>query len=315
MSRPLRVAIVVATKDRPAELARMWDSLRRQTRTPDEVVIVDASREGESLPTLDPGPIRLIRHRAAAPSASRQRNQGLGAVDPAADLIGFLDDDAEIEPEGLERMLTFWNSADARVGGASFAMRNHPAMAWTAAKRTPLAEIAGLYSRRPGAVTAAGFQTMIGVPDVTGFADWLPSGACLWRREVFSRFRFDEWFRGYSYLEDLDFSYRVGKQYRLAVVADAGYFHYPAAEGRGNGYEFGVREVLNRLYFVRKNPELSVPKCYAALALRCLMSVTSGFRELSPNYFLRAFGNVVGLARSSRVLSSRGAVKRIGGTA
>ncbi len=298
MSSPLRVTFVVATKDRPAELARMWDSLRRQTRPPDEVVIVDASVGGESLPGVDPGPIRLKRLHAEAPSASRQRNQGLGAVGAEAGLIGFLDDDAVIEPEGLERMTAFWDSADARVGGAAFTMRNHPPMAWTAAKKTSFAESAGLYSRRPGTVTAAGFQTMIGIPEGTQFADWLPSGACLWRREVFSRFRFDEWFRGYSYLEDLDFSYRVGKEYRLAVVADAGYYHYPAAEGRGDGYEFGVREVLNRVYFVRKNPEMSLSKCYAALALRCLMSAASGFRELNPGYFLRAFGNIVGMARS-----------------
>lgn len=306
MTQALRVAFVVATKDRPAELARMWDSLCGQTRPPDEVVIVDASANGEMPPRLDPGPIRLKRLRAEAASASRQRNQGLAAVGPEADLIGFLDDDAVIETEGLERMMTYWSTASACVGGAAFVMRNHPTMAWTAAKRTPLAESAGLYSRRRGTVTAAGFQTMIGVPDGTEFADWLPSGACLWRREVFSRFRFDEWFRGYSYLEDLDFSYRVGKHYRLAVVADAGYFHYPAAEGRGNGYEFGVREVLNRVYFVRKNPELSLPKCYAALALRCLMSVTSGFRELRASYFMRAFGNVIGMARSSLVRLGRG---------
>jgi GT2 family glycosyltransferase len=315
MTQPLRVAFVVATKDRPGELARMWDSLRRQTRPPDEVVIVDASTKGDMPPRLDPGPIRLKWLRAEAPSASRQRNQGLAAVGPGADLVGFLDDDAVIEPEGLERMMTFWSSADARVGGAAFAMRNHPVPAWTVLKRTPLAENAGLYSRRRGTVTAAGFQTMIGVPDGTEFADWLPSGACLWRREVFTRFRFDEWFRGYSYLEDLDFSYSVGKHYRLAVVADAGYFHYPAAEGRGNGYEFGVREVLNRVYFVRKNPELSLFKCYLALALRCLMSVTSGFREQRPGYFLRAFGNVIGMARSSLVRLRSGNGSRVGGIA
>ena len=38
-----KLAFVVATKDRPAELQRMWDSLVAQSRVPDEVVIVDAS--------------------------------------------------------------------------------------------------------------------------------------------------------------------------------------------------------------------------------------------------------------------------------
>jgi len=38
-----RLAFVVATKDRPEELRRLWRSLLAQTRRPDEVVVVDAS--------------------------------------------------------------------------------------------------------------------------------------------------------------------------------------------------------------------------------------------------------------------------------
>jgi hypothetical protein len=33
----------------------------------------------------------------------------------------------------------------------------------------------------------------------------LPSGASVWRREIFDKFSFEEFFEGYSYLEDLDF--------------------------------------------------------------------------------------------------------------
>ena len=61
---------------------------------------------------------------------------------------------------------------------------------------------------------------------------------------------------------------------------------------------FGLREVLNRVRFVRANPELSLVKCRAALVVRLLMSVAFGIKELKLVHIERAWGNAVGLARS-----------------
>jgi glycosyltransferase involved in cell wall biosynthesis/GT2 family glycosyltransferase len=301
MPRPAdghRLAFVVATKDRPAELQRMWDSLVAQSRVPDEVVIVDASVRPIPPAGGDAGHPVLRFLPSAVASASRQRNAGLDAVSPGACLVGFLDDDAVLEPGAVAAMLGFWAQAGPDVAGAAFAMVNHPPLEYPFLKRTALAARLGLYSGRGGEVTASGFQTMIGPVGTNVWTDWLPSGAAVWRRDVFAAHRFDEWFAGYSYLEDLDFSYRVGRTARLAVVASARYRHLPAAGGRNDGFAFGQREVLNRLRFVRKNPELSLAKCRAALGVRLLMSVAAGTSELRPAHFARAWGNAVGLARS-----------------
>jgi GT2 family glycosyltransferase len=291
-----RLAFVVATKDRPEELARMWRSLLAQTRPPRQVVIVDAGTGPLPMEASASDGIVLRHVRVRFASAAGQRNLGLAAVDPAADLIGFLDDDVVLETTAVEEMLRFWTTADRRVGGAAFNLANHPALALSGLKRTSMAEAFGLYARRRGAVTPAGFQTMIERPLTTAYTDWLPSTAAVWRKEVFSRFRFDEWFTGYSYLEDLDFSYRVGKAYRLAVVASARCVHFPAPSGRGSGYAFGLREVVNRVYFVKKNPELSLPKCYLALCARALMSLGLSIRGLSRYQLQRVAGNAAGLA-------------------
>jgi hypothetical protein len=177
-------------------------------------------------------------------------------------------------------------------------MVNHPAMDFAELKRTPFAETLGLYARRGGAVTASGFQTMIGPVEATTWTDWLPSGASVWRREIFRGHRFDEWYSGWSYLEDLDFSYRVGRTARLAVVSGAYFLHLQAPGGRGGGYAFGVREVLNRIHFVKKHDELSLGKCRTALALRMAMSLVLAVRDGRTGYLSRAFGNAVGLAKS-----------------
>ncbi len=294
----LRIAFVVATKDRPEELRRLWQSLLAQSRIPDEVVVIDAGARPSSLSEGE-GPRPGLRFiRTAIASASRQRNIGLDAIIRDVDLVGFLDDDAVLEADAVEEMLRFWSLAGADVAGAAFNMTNHPPLDWPFLKRLPLVERLGLYSGRGGAVTVSGFQTMIGPVDSTVWTDWLPSGASVWRHEVFSRVRFDEWFAGYSYLEDLDFSYRVGRTARLAVVAPARYRHLPASGGRGSGYAFGVREVLNRTHFVQKHSALSLARCRAALGFRLLMSLAFAVREQDPSYAARAFGNAVGLVRS-----------------
>jgi glycosyltransferase involved in cell wall biosynthesis len=298
MPAPLKLTFVVATKDRPEELRRMWRSLCRQTRPPDEVVVVDASSRPLPAGGLEAAPIALRHIRTGVASATRQRNLGIGAVGADVDLIGFLDDDVVLEENAVEEMARFFDEAGPEFGGAAFNMTNHPAMELPELKQTPLAEFLGLYARRGGAVTPSGFQTMIGLVETTAWTDWLPSGALVWRREIFRGHRFDEWFSGYSYLEDLDFSYRVGRSYRLAVVASARYRHLPAAGGRGSWYKFGLREVLNRVHFVRKYPDLSLVKCRAALVARLLMSVAAGFRRIEFAHFERAWGNAVGLARS-----------------
>ena len=299
MSVSHEIAFVVATKDRPEELRRMWRSLCSQNRLPGEVVIVDASARPFPLADLEPVPIVLRYLRTAVASATRQRNLGLDAIGPDADLVGFLDDDVVLEEGAVEEMLRFFETADAGVGGAAFNMANHPPLDWPVLKRTRLAESLGLYARRGGAVTASGFQTMIGPLARTERTDWLPSGASVWRREVVRDYRFDEWFGGYSYLEDLEFSYRVGKSFKLAVVAGARYSHLQAAGGRGGGYAFGLREVLNRVHFVKKHSELSLRKCYAALSARLLMSLALAARERQASFIARAFGNTIGLMRSA----------------
>lgn len=293
-----RIAFVVATKDRPEELRRLWRSLLTQTRLPDEVVVVDASAAPSPLAGPAAATPVLRRVTATVASATRQRNLGIDAVGPDIDLIGFLDDDAVLEENAVEEMLRFFDEFGPELGGAAFNMINHPAMDLPELKRTPLVESLGLYARRVGAVTPSGFQTMIGAVEATAWTDWLPSGASVWRREIFRAHRFDEWYSGYSYLEDLDFSYRVGLVYRLAVVAAARYRHLPAEGGRGSGYLFGLREVLNRVHFVRKYPDLSPAKCRAALCVRLMMNVAWAAKELKRVHLERAWGNAVGLARS-----------------
>ena len=76
------LSLVVATKDRPADLRKMFISLQAQTMAPAEIVVVDASSDSvESILKEFPAlPLRYLRH--LPPSAAAQRNAGIQACMP-----------------------------------------------------------------------------------------------------------------------------------------------------------------------------------------------------------------------------------------
>jgi GT2 family glycosyltransferase len=116
----------------------------------------------------------------------------------------------------------------------------------------------------------------------------------VYRKSVLDRNTFDEYFDTYSYVEDLDFSYSVGRKGRLAVVAEAGYSHFPSAGGRISLRQFGRLEVRNRLYFVRKH-ELSLSRCFLGIGIRLTMTLATALISFDRGMLARALGNVEGL--------------------
>jgi len=293
-----KIAFVIATKDRPDDLFRVLESLSLQYRKPDQVIIVSSGQRPPKEIWDRHSLLSITAVHTGLPSAARQRNIGVKKADISMDLIGFLDDDVVLEKNALEEMMSFWKDAGETVGGVSFNQINHPRIFASFLKDLPLTEKIGLYSREKGRVLVSGFQTLFEHVEKSFYSDWLPSTAVVWRREIFKEHWFDEWFGGYSYLEDLDFSYRVGKKYRLAVAAEARYHHFPSVRQRVNDYLFGKKEVENRMHFVRKNQEFSLFRCYGALFIRMFLTLFHFIKEHKLGYIQRLAGNFIGLAKS-----------------
>ena len=292
-----KITFVVATKDRPDDLRKMLRSLLEQSHRPDQIVIVDSSADPVSEVTKEFLELNIKYIHHTPPSASAQRNIGIQSVDPNIELIGFLDDDIVLAPNALETMLNFWQTAPEDFGGCAFNLMNPPSRRASQIKESALSRCLGLYSDKKGIVMPSGWQTLTGTVKNTTFVEWLPSTASVWRRELFVNFRFDEFFDGYSYLEDLDFSYSVSRHYKLAIVAGAKYWHYPSPFGRVSQYWFGKIEVRNRLYIVRKY-RLSIPLCYLGIIIRLFITLGSAIKTRRSVDLQRALGNCVGLAQS-----------------
>lgn len=272
----------------------MLASLARQTRRPEEVIIVDEDESScafrHEFPELN---LRVV---VLSGSASAKRNAGFRAASCNITLVGFMDDDIVLEPTAIGAMEAFWEQADPALGGTSCNYLNAPGGFAQGLKQfKPLSKF-GLYEHQPGGVARSGFHTRVASLQETTYVRWLPSGAAFYAKDALNEFPFDEWFESYSYLEDLDLSYRIGKKYKLAVLADARFYHYPSEVGRASAYSFGKKEVLNRLYFVSKHPELSRPLCCLVLSLRALMSIIHGIGRFQARHFERVAGNLAGFA-------------------
>lgn len=299
MGKKSEIALVIATKDRPEDLKNLLKSLEKQTILPSETIVVDGSDKPVKNLIQEYSNLNIKYLRVLPPSATRQRNAGFKAVSKNISFIGFLDDDIVLKGDSVEEIMNFWNKAKKNIGGVSLNQVNHPALFASNMKKSVCSSRMNLYSSIRGKVMKSGFTTMIGTITKLIYTDWLPTTASVWRREVLEKYRFDEWFKGYSYLEDLDLSYRVRKEWKLVVVPDAKYNHYPAETGRGNGFVFGKREVINRIYFVKKHKELSIVNCITAIIIRIFISAVYMFKGRKPKYFIgRMLGNLAGFLES-----------------
>jgi glycosyltransferase involved in cell wall biosynthesis len=98
----MKVSLVATVKDSAGELEAFLESIARQTRKPDEVVIVDGgSTDGTSAILRRHGWVSAIEE----PGANIARGRNLGIAAAAHDVIAVSDADCVLVPEWLERLL------------------------------------------------------------------------------------------------------------------------------------------------------------------------------------------------------------------
>jgi glycosyltransferase involved in cell wall biosynthesis len=297
MTANVKLAYVVPTLNRPDDLGNLLDSLQAQTRLPAQIVIVDGGDEDntvrhvvERYPEL---PLEYVRE--FPPSLARQRNAGMARVSDDVIAAGYLDDDLILEEDATERMNAFWCTAGADVGGAAFNIVNQPGVSSGFFNRLFL-----LNGRRPGAMLPSGWPSQIPAISQTVETDWLFGGATMWRREVIDTFDYDEWFVGHGYGEDVDFSFRVSRSWRLFVVANARVLHMTRPIRLSSQYTLGRQQVINRYYFIRKSG--CFPRAAVAWAMfgQFIGNISASLIRLDSAGLRRFLGNVCGLSEVLR---------------
>ncbi len=299
----MKLAYIVPTKDRPDDMRTLLRSIAGQTLAAHQIIVVDGSNPTIEHVIAEFPNLSITYVRVFPPSLAAQRNAGVDALSPDADLVGFLDDDLVLEPNASEAMLDFWATATADTGGAGFAILNQPIA--TAAR---ISRFFLIDHPAPGRLLASGFQSQI--PPLTRLTEtqWLYGGATVWRRQVIEQYRYDDWYLGHGYLEDVDFSHRVNRTHRLFVVGTASVNHYSRPVRSSAQFMIGRQQVVNRVYFVSKFPHFSRLAFAWALFGQIIFNLSSSLYRGNLDGLRRAAGNAAGLFDQ---IGNRG--RRLGG--
>ncbi len=239
-------SLVIATFERPDDLRITLDGVLAQRRQPSEIIIVDSSRDErtKALCAAYSGSIPLRYIFSDARSAAKQRNQGSELVSPDSRVIGFMDDDITLYPETCSQVLgVFDRDAEGKVGGISVRIDDIHRPAPSGLTRLYLRIQAGFsHPTYGGRLFGPGINCLPTYDEETEEngtlirADWLNSGCVFYRREPFLREMFPA-FDGYSFMEDVHCSARIGKTHRL-------YFHKTATCGHREGTNSLKRDYL-----------------------------------------------------------------------
>lgn len=227
------LSICIPSKNRQAELVRCLDSIRVQSFAPREIVIVDQSDVPSELPKLE-GLIHL--HRPNLSGTAEAMN--LGAQVCSGETVLFLDDDVELLPDCLVRLMAAFHDPDVVAASCAIANEERALHLWTVYTH--------VFSR--GFFNGAPYKPrggVFGLRRLTGCAYAI-------RRSVLLRELFDQNLVGYCYGEDWELSYRLLRHGALRLVPGSRVIHYMSPRNRYSEAQTQRDRWDNFLYFYDK---------------------------------------------------------------
>jgi len=233
-SRSLKIAVVVATLGRPAEVGDLLETLGRQTVPPDTIVL--SVTKSEDLPSQLPEGAIVITGSKGLPA---QRNRGMKpALEAGADIIVFFDDDYILTVTALEDMRALFDREKRMVGLTGTVLADGikgPGLQLAEAQAF-IAE----YEARPQA------------PLVARPTYGLYGCNMAFRASAIEGRRFDEALPLYAWQEDTDFSRQMSVAGQLLKTNGFAGVHRGVKSARTSGFQFGWSQVVNPAYLVKK---------------------------------------------------------------
>ena len=229
------VSIVVPTKDRPEEIARMLRSVQAQATRPLEIIVVDQSASPYE---LEPFPELLHVHDPRIGGASAARNHGIAIA--AGEVVLFLDDDVVLESDCVGELAQAF-AARPDLVGAQCAIHNP----WDDAPPS-LYDVStrifehGFFDSRPKKRRGEAIPRLI---------DGLASA---YRYDLLRYENFDETLPGYSLAEDWDLTKRAARYGALTIVPEARVRHEHSPKNRHDALAYMQLRRTNILYLYEK---------------------------------------------------------------
>jgi glycosyltransferase involved in cell wall biosynthesis len=287
-----KICCIIPTKDRPKDIKSVLESLAKQSSLPEKVIIIDGSDnpvqqvvESLNIPWVD-------YHTLRPPGLARQKNMGIKlALEGKYDWIGFLDDDLVLEEDCIQNLKNDILNNDS-VRGIGLGINNQPVVNNSFLKKAILVDD-GL----GGHITKSGCPTQIRPATKNQFVSWIYGGATFWHRSILEGYKFDEWFSGVGYFEDVDFSYRVSRDHDLLISANARCWHYHHPVSLEKLPLLGEWHLTAWWYFSRKVGGYNKTITFLSMLSLSVLNFSKGIISFNKKSLYTTIGNVKGLLR------------------
>lgn len=272
-----RIAVIIATRGRPREIANLLAALDRQTRQPDRIII-SATEPDDVSQTIDfDERVHLI---LGSPGLAAQRNRAWAFIKGAIDIIIFFDDDFIPSRFWIERAGAFFSAHPDVVSVTGRLIKDgvlSRGIDWEE----------GLLRVEEADLEAKPFSPS----DCLVVDRETPYGCNMaFRAGMVEHLTFDERLVLYGWLEDRDFGIRAAAMGKT-IWTDAFWgVHLGIKEGgRQSGLRLGYSQVVNPWYLMQKG-------------------VLTRY-QTGQNIFRRLIGNAVGSVLPNPRVDRRGRLK------
>lgn len=287
----LKISVIIPSRNRVSCLKQLLENINRQTRVPDEVIVighVEDLKTRKFLLTLDNKFKFNLKFDFINGGTSKARNRGISLSE--GDILVFLDDDVILEKNYIKNVYKiFNNNINIKIitgytfdlvvlttpwlvnkGDIEYIWKNkdddfvkvilneikkrHPnklyiyikrtnrIYLWTLLKRIRncLKSVFYLESPIKGKILPSGYRSEF--PEITKIekmgglvnVEWVQGNNFAARKEVFDKFKFNEKLEklsDYALNEDLEWSARVLKKYRIYLTSNVKLLHLRAPTG------------------------------------------------------------------------------------
>lgn len=289
--------LVICTRNRAAELERCLASVAQQSVSALTVLVVDSSDGDETRAVVEHAAAmapagQVVCYMRTASGLTLQRNVAIDRLAPATEFVHFVDDDTVLDPgyvAAIEKV--FREDGAGQIAGVGGLIQNLPRHEVKLVEQLFL-----LDSMREGVVLPSGMNILTFRSCRPTPADWLSGCSMSFRRSTFAEFRFNPQMRGYSLGEDVDFTFRVSRRYRLLVTPEARIWHFSAPSGRYEPVTYYRRRIHFLYGLVHNNPGYLRMRAFLWSAVgRILINTYLSLRYRRRSALPCAFGTLLGL--------------------
>ena len=313
-------SLIICTYMRPKPLLKLLQSVQNQTLYPDELLIIDGSTDNKTREVLEKNHFKNLNYFLIDETKRglvKQRNYGIEKVANGIDIICFLDDDTILTSTYFESLIATYSAYPQAVGVGGYITNEvswkkvnpeetrfyddyvKDAYVRKMGSRFVLRKRLGLLPKAQPCMISEfshGYSVSFLPPSGKIYeAQFFMGGVSSFKKELFKKIKFSNYFVGYGLYEDADFCLRASKFGTMYVntAAQLGHFHEP--DGRPNKFNYGKMVVRNGWYVWRvgnPNPSLNARiKWHLITLLLTLIKFSNIFTSLK---WKEAFTEAIG---------------------